>query len=299
MRKRAVLQSFLTNGDRPEAIAVQECGKNAKLAGYKSFSGSGNNTQVTTFVKRNIATLQHETGNSQIDHVLVELVPRKRKDKNLFILNVYSSPKQRKCDFGDLFTKTKVISKSSPLLILGDFNAHHTAWGYKFTQVKGRNLWDQFQQHGLLLITDPMKPTRKGNSVSTDTTPDLTLLGSGTTATWCNTGEDLGSDHRIIEIIVENGPPMTNKRLVETTDWVVFRNIRSGQDPIKDINDWSKGVVQSVKDASEEIDDVDQEVVDRHLVRMWKKKKVLEQKNQPEKRRPESPKATCCTEQRD
>lgn len=88
---------------------------------------------MTTFVKRNITTLQHETGNAQIDHVFVELVPRKRKDENLFILNVYSSPKQHKCDFGDLFTKTEVITKNSPLLIVGDFNAHHSAWGYKLT----------------------------------------------------------------------------------------------------------------------------------------------------------------------
>lgn len=278
-RKRAVLQSFLTNGDRPEVIAVQECGKNAKLAGYKSYTGSNNDTQVTTFVKRNITTLQHETGNAQIDHVLVELIPRKRKDKNLFILNVYSSPKQRKCDFGDLFTKTKVITKSSPLLVVGDFNAHHPAWGYKFTQVKGRNLWDKIQQHGLILITDPMKPTRKGNSVSADTTPDLTLVGSGVKATWCNTGEDLGSDHRILEIIVENGPPVINKRIVKATNWDAFRRIRSGQDPINNIDDWSKGVIQSVQDATEEIElEDDQEAVDGHLVSLWKKKKELERK---------------------
>lgn len=111
----------MINADRPEAIAVQECGKNAKLAGYKSYTGSTNGTQVTTFVKRNITTLQHETGIAQIDHVLVELIPRKRKDKNLFILNVYSSPKQRKCDFGDLFYENQGYYKKQSAFDSGRF----------------------------------------------------------------------------------------------------------------------------------------------------------------------------------
>ncbi|KAH7945772.1 hypothetical protein HPB49_015353 [Dermacentor silvarum] len=212
-RKRAVLQSFLTNGDKPEVIALQECGKNAKLASYKSYVGRWDNTQVVTLVKRNVTVLQHETGSMQIDHVLIELVTCKRMDKNIFILNVYSSPRQRRnCGFDDLFAKVRMIAKGSPLLVVRDFNAHHPAWGYKFAQVKAKDLWNSIQQNSLTLLTDPLRPTRQGNSVSQDTTPDLTLVGGRIAATWCNTGEDLGSDHRIIEIVIEDIPSVARTK---------------------------------------------------------------------------------------
>lgn len=77
--KRAVLQSFQTNRDRPEIIALQECGKNVKLASYKSFLGQGDNTQVVILAKRNVTILQHELGLSPLAYALVEIPPRKRR----------------------------------------------------------------------------------------------------------------------------------------------------------------------------------------------------------------------------
>lgn len=137
-RKRSVLQAFLDSGEgRPVIIAIQECGKNSKLSGYKAYPGLGDDTRVVTFVKRNVTAVQHETGNTEIDHSMVELIPRKRTDKSLYVLNVYSSPRQRKCDFGDLFFRAKNLTKGAPLLVMGDFNAPHPAWGYKHTLVKG------------------------------------------------------------------------------------------------------------------------------------------------------------------
>lgn len=112
-----------------------------------------------------------------------------------------------------------------------------------------------------------MKPTRQGNSIFADTTPDLTLVGSGIKATWCNTGEDLGSDNRILEVIVRNGPPVVSKRRVKATNWDTFRRIRSGQDPINNI--------QSVQDATEEIElEDDQDVVDASCEFMEEKERV-------------------------
>lgn len=96
LKKRAVLQTFLTNIDKPDVIALQECGKNAKLAGYTAYTGQGENRQTAILVKRNLAAVLHETDTNKIDHVLIELVPRKRKDRSLYVLNVYSSPKQKR-----------------------------------------------------------------------------------------------------------------------------------------------------------------------------------------------------------
>ncbi|KAL1438382.1 hypothetical protein MTO96_048000 [Rhipicephalus appendiculatus] len=53
-RKRPVLQQFLASRDRPEIIALQEGGKYAQLAGYKTYTSGRANSQVATLVKRNM-----------------------------------------------------------------------------------------------------------------------------------------------------------------------------------------------------------------------------------------------------
>lgn len=104
----------------------------------------------------------------------------------LFVLNVYSAPHRN-------------LAQRNPLVILEDFNAQHSAWGYKTDTKKGRMLWDNAQSLRLTLLTDPAYPTRRGNSVQHDTTPDLTFVKNAKDATWTNTRRSLGSDHCILE----------------------------------------------------------------------------------------------------
>ncbi|KAH7969378.1 hypothetical protein HPB52_017497 [Rhipicephalus sanguineus] len=126
-----------------------------------------------------------------------------------------------------------------------------------------------------------MQPTRKGNSVAVDTSPDLTLTGSGTSATWCNTNEDLGSDHKIIEVVVEGGPATPRKQRVEAVNWDSFRDLRDDPTPICHIAEWCDGVLRTVKAATEVVEtEGDNEVVDRRLVNLWRKKKGLENRLQ-------------------
>lgn len=82
-----------------------------------------------------------------------------------------------------------------------------------------------------------------GNSVSKDTTPDLTFaknLGSQS-ANWHNTGTDLGSDHMIIEIEIPlPGKHQGEKRKLRWTDWNDFRKTKDsrGEEEITDIEAW-------------------------------------------------------------
>lgn len=118
----------------PDIIALQESGGLAKLSGYRSFSADLPGMKqilVTTLVKRNIPAIQHHTGVDTVEHVLLELLSdRKRGGGSLFILNVYSSPSKHH-NFAQLFRKTLDIAKKQTLLIVGDFNSPHSAWGYK------------------------------------------------------------------------------------------------------------------------------------------------------------------------
>ncbi|KAH7933195.1 hypothetical protein HPB49_010177 [Dermacentor silvarum] len=55
------------------------------------------------------------------------------------------------------------VAHKSPLLILGDFNAPHTAWRYQTGTPNGRRVWPAAQQAGFSLLTNPTTPTRIAN----------------------------------------------------------------------------------------------------------------------------------------
>ncbi|KAH6941975.1 hypothetical protein HPB50_026069 [Hyalomma asiaticum] len=110
-----------------------------------------------------------------------------------------------------------------PLVIAGDLNAPNTEWGHSYNTAKGTRLANLAAELGLTLITDPRFPTRRGDSVQRDTTPDLTYL-KNTDGSWDNLTEDLGSDHYILEIVTEAKLPPTNKH--RFVDWDLFRRIR-------------------------------------------------------------------------
>lgn len=86
--------------------------------------------------------------------------------------------------------------------MVGDFNAQHTAWGYNRQTVKGANLVKAGGDFALTLVSDPVFPTRIGNSVSRDVMPDLSFVRNAET-TWANLQENLGSDHYIVSLSVK------------------------------------------------------------------------------------------------
>lgn len=179
-------------------------------------------------VRRNHAVIQHAIDGTNVDHVIVEILPAKRCHLSTFVLNVYSPPSRRKEYFDYLFAKTLKITVRSRLIIVGDFNAAHPAWGYHVSTIKGARLWETIQKHGLTMLTDPVHPTRVGNSVSRDTCPDLTIIKNTEYAEWKNTEETLGSDHYIVA--TQFPVSHTKKKIGATkiTDWHSFRAARNG-----------------------------------------------------------------------
>lgn len=217
------MQQYLKDKDKPDVIILQETHGVAKLAGYRSFGYAEGETRVlTTLVKRNIVCAQHNTGIAHIDNILLELIPQKKTGPSLFILNIYSNPTKHKHKFKGLFQKTLKLARENPVVIGGDFNAPHTAWGYLYSRPKGRALWNHSQELGLTLVTDPGTPTRVGTALNRDTTPDLTFTKNIEKVTWRNTLQDLGSDHRISELLVKEGPNRPNERQIKLIDWELY-----------------------------------------------------------------------------
>ncbi|KAM7294229.1 hypothetical protein ISCGN_023746 [Ixodes scapularis] len=179
-RKRGNLQQYVSTKEeesKPDVIAVQETWGMAKLSGYRAYGKDAKEkTRVTTLVRRNLPVIQHDTGISTVEHVLIEIISNTKRDgRSVFVLNVSSSPAKRH-RFAALFRATLEIAKQQALVVVGDFNAPHPDWRYLTETVKGRNLWHVAHDGGLTLITDPDQPTRKGDARHRDTTPDLAFV---------------------------------------------------------------------------------------------------------------------------
>lgn len=178
--KRGVLHQYLNllhhnSQPTPDVIALQETEVPAKLSGYKAYHSNAADTdapqkqRVTTLLHRNIPAKQLYVNSPGPEYVFLEILPiSSRQVKRLYILNVYSAPKQSR-NLTQLLHQALHTSRGHPLAIFGDFNAPHPAWGYARPTKKGQKLWETIQELNLTLLTDPAHPTRRGNSVQQDT----------------------------------------------------------------------------------------------------------------------------------
>ncbi|KAL1467134.1 hypothetical protein MTO96_042363 [Rhipicephalus appendiculatus] len=192
---------------------------------------------------------------SAIEHVATEIVVGKRKKRtSIMIVNLYSNPRQRKQKFKALIQKTKQIAGDNINIIAGDFNAQHKLWGYPEINEKGKHLLDDMTEMGYQLINDLETTTRNAlTSTQRDTNPDLTFLGETTRplrAKWRNTEETLGSDHKILEIVIPFRGNIKESRQQHIVDWHDYRQKleANGPETIEDIEAWANllnGTIQS------------------------------------------------------
>ncbi|KAG0434571.1 hypothetical protein HPB47_019010 [Ixodes persulcatus] len=130
-RKRANLQLLVQNAESPpDIIALQEVETQVKLY-VQSYQGKENG-KTAVLVHRNIPASRHQFDSIDIPHDLVTVYLPKRGGTKVCILNVCSSPNNqgRTHRFNQLFSLARIEAGPHALLIVGDFNATHTSWGY-------------------------------------------------------------------------------------------------------------------------------------------------------------------------
>ncbi|KAH7938879.1 hypothetical protein HPB52_001819 [Rhipicephalus sanguineus] len=150
-------------------------------------------------------------------------------------------------DFDLLVRELKKRADGHQVVIMGDFNAPHTAWGYHTTTKKGARVHDTAQQHRLTLWNDPLQTTRVGNSVSRDTNPDLTFTLNVRSAEWDRLPETLGSDHHIIQLTVAHTRKPARIGTAQITEWKLFRDDLNVETTIENIDDWMKNVLDTAE----------------------------------------------------
>ncbi|KAH7955931.1 hypothetical protein HPB52_005156 [Rhipicephalus sanguineus] len=197
-----------------------------------------------------LTAVQHEIEATGIQHTLVEILPRKRTDRSLFVLNVYSPH----------------------LLLLGDFT-HVIQTGVRAHGPERQKALVASTRPSPHPAYDPQQPpTRIGNSVCRDTSPDLTLCKNVTRATWDNTGLLAGSDHNILAITIETRLSKKPKPTARITEWPKFRKLREerASDTITDINEWITSLQEHVQATTREVETTaDLHTTDSRLLHMW------------------------------
>lgn len=99
---------------------------------------------------------------------------------------------------------------------------------------------------------------------------------------WRNTGDDLGSDHVIVEITVPvPGDQKNNVKKYTWIDWSEFRKIKNREEAdveeIDDIDEWTDKIARNVREATKEIEtDVETEAMDSRLAHLIEAKKAIQ-----------------------
>ncbi|KAM7314342.1 uncharacterized protein ISCGN_004126 [Ixodes scapularis] len=214
--------------------------------------------------------------NPQIGRGAEENPPNKRR-KNPYSKDKSNYESDSSSDFRSLFREASKIVGGNALVLVGDFNARHTSWGYQEDSKKGKQLAAAIDNERLEIINDLLRPTRTGNSINRDTNPDLTMIKNldQHKVTWKNTEETIGSDHAIIEISVEAS---TNRRKIgasKMTNWNKFRHL-GPEGGIEDLETWVAELQATKAHCTKEISLTEAiPGVDTHLLGLWEKRKGI------------------------
>ncbi|KAH8035613.1 hypothetical protein HPB51_007848 [Rhipicephalus microplus] len=267
----------LDPSDAPDIIVLQETHADVSLSGYVAYNQVTHHplphpvTAVLT--RRTLAVNRHDLPFPAVHHVFLETLPQQREQPSLFILNVYNPPRSTEdASLLALLRAAAAKAAKSPLLILGDFNIKHPDWGYSKADGPGRRLWQLAHDLNLSLLTDPTQPTRIGNSVCRDTTPDLSFCRSVPDARWYNTHQSLGSDHYVLTIQVLTSPSKPRPHTARYTDWDAFRERRlhSATSNIEDLSTWTDQLLADLDAVTASIPTTkDYPATDARLAHLW------------------------------
>ncbi|KAH7963820.1 hypothetical protein HPB52_023143 [Rhipicephalus sanguineus] len=203
------------------------------------------------------------------------IVPRGHP-KNI-VANVYSSPRERKADFTPIISHAvNSATRGDRVILLGNFNAWHTEWGYKRDSAKGTSLLKATQAHDLILVTQPDSPTRLGNSVARDPAPDLCFVSDERGVTWTNLDETLGSDHYILSISIQTAKIRQPTGTARLTDWRKFRECQTDIQDLNTIKDWTTYLREAADQATKRIQTTPKNpAIDNHLLHLWEARRSL------------------------
>ncbi|KAH8029225.1 hypothetical protein HPB51_024179 [Rhipicephalus microplus] len=178
--------SSKTDDTSPLVIALQEVnGPVLKIMGYDGYAPTeeqDSSTKTALYVRRGTTHVQLDTQpwcstTLSVVGCRLEVSPQ----RTILVFCVYVVPESTRnkankapvdLSFIPHFRK---IYPQDVILLCGDFNSQHVAWGYNKCSPRGRRIMQDASAYGLTLLNTPQTHTRLGQTVhQADTSPDLT-----------------------------------------------------------------------------------------------------------------------------
>ncbi|KAG0415419.1 hypothetical protein HPB47_007395 [Ixodes persulcatus] len=244
--KRGALAQYIAGLDKPpHIIALQETGaETPSLSGYKALVPRICQ-RVAVLAANHVNARKHELIDESIDHVLIEIIPEKRQYE----------------DFSKLHARALKLTQNQ-LLIIGDFNAPHSAGGYTRSMAKSTRLYHSIRQQRLSILTVRSSPRERA-----------TVCGRW--SEWSNLEVNLGSDHAIAQVDIAVSPGKKFLRKQALTDWDRFRAARTATHSEREHDDaslasWTERLVCDKNTYMETINlTTETPEVDRHQLHLW------------------------------
>ncbi|XP_077508788.1 uncharacterized protein LOC144120265 [Amblyomma americanum] len=168
---------------------------------------------------------------------------------------------------------------SLPFVLL---NAPSHLWNYRNEEVRGRMLAELASTMGLTVHTDPAYSTRKGDPVTRDTCPDLTLTRHIRHADWINAEDTLRSDQCILNTTVYTHLLKRLTTQARIPNWTNFRQcfLIEAKTNITEqgYTNWSRSVIAHHRsDEKVQLIEVATDV-DNHLLHLWEARHCLKRR---------------------
>ncbi|KAG0419826.1 hypothetical protein HPB47_003855 [Ixodes persulcatus] len=114
-----------------------------------------------------------------------------------------------------------------------------------------------------------------GNSVSMDTSPELTFSAAIPQVEWSRPAESLGSDHHIVQTQIQHQGAPIRLGQAKITDWPTLRKEQVAGE-LEDKEEWTQTLTAAVTKHTKRIQlTTDNPNVDPHLLHMWEAKQGL------------------------
>ncbi|KAL1426753.1 hypothetical protein MTO96_017982 [Rhipicephalus appendiculatus] len=173
----------------------------------------------------------------------------------------------------------KKLYPQDTILLCGDFNSQHVAWGYNQCSPRGRRIMQDASEYRLTLLNTPQTHTRLAQTArQADTSPDLTWSTRPQLFRWEVLDDCMGSDHFPILIHFRTGYANTKKpnattRLSHITHWDKYREFLQQQPPAKNIDHLVSQLCAAKRKATKNLRvPFDHPEPDRHLLTLWNRR---------------------------
>lgn len=136
------MQQFIRSyAEKPHVILLQETLTGCvALPGYQFVAKHEEGRGVGVLISKKLTHVTHDLrmATNKIEYIMTEIIPGPVSKESIFILNVYSSPKDLRQRFKTLVSRAVQLAKDSPLLLRATLTLRITPGAIRTTRTKGR-----------------------------------------------------------------------------------------------------------------------------------------------------------------